>query len=280
MVPSEPLINVAQPTPASLEQWLLTPPGQYVMGWERAHIDRAVNDVFGFHAVQLGLPGIDLLSESRMLYRWHVSPLAAGADVELPGRRHRIAADFHELPFAAQSVDLVVVPHLLEVAQDPHQVLREIDRILIPEGRVLVAGLNPFSLWGLRQSVGRGRQPVWPLGARPLGVPRLRDLLMLLSFEVERGRFGCYRWPSVHAHRLERGAFMEKAGDRWWPMCGAAYLLGAVKRTRKMTLIGPRWKQAGLSALAPPAPAQPSRAASNSNQKIHDPKPSNSHHLR
>jgi hypothetical protein len=159
--------------------------------------------------------------------------------------------------------------------------LREIDRVLIPEGRVLVAGLNPFSLWGLRQSVRRRAQPVWPVGARPLGVPRLRDLFTLLSFEVERGRFGCYRWPSVQAQRLERGAFMEKAGDRWWPMCGAAYLLGAVKRTRKMTLIGPRWKQASLSALPSPAPAQPSsRAASKSTQAIHDRHTTDGHHLR
>lgn len=279
MVPSEPLISGFQPTPACLEQWLLTPPGQYVMGWERPHIDRAVNDVFGFHAVQLGLPGFDLLAESRMPHRWRVSPrpIEASAAEAAAGV---VVSDLHELPFATQSVDLVVVPHLLEVSENPHQVLREIDRILIPEGRVLIAGLNPFSLWGLRQGVRRRAQPVWPQGARPLGVPRLRDLLLLLSFEVERGRFGCYRWPSVHAHRLERGGYMEKAGDRWWPMCGAAYLLGAVKRTRKMTLIGPRWKQAGLSAIPAPSSAQPSRAASNSAIQVHDSTTSDGHHLR
>lgn len=244
------------------------------MGWERPHIDRAVNDVFGYHAVQLGLPGLDLLAESRMPCRWRVSPqplpnpLPTGGN---PAHCGVVVADFNELPFASQSIDLVVVPHLLEIAENPHQVLREIDRVLIPEGRVLVAGLNPFSLWGLRQGLRRHAQPVWPAGAKPLAVPRLRDLFTLLSFEVERGRFGCYRWPAVQTHRLERGAFMEKAGDRWWPMCGAAYLLGAVKRTRKMTLIGPRWKQAGLSALPSPAPAQPSsQAASNSTQKTHD----------
>lgn len=251
------------------------------MGWERPHIDREVNDVFGFHAVQLGLPGVDLLTESRMPHRWRVSPLPPGpqqANCACPGGL--LTADFHELPFATQSIDLVVMPHTLEMAADPHQVLREIDRILIPEGRLLVAGLNPFSLWGLRQSVRRNGRAVWPVDARPIGVPRLRDLLTLLSFEVERGRFGCYRWPSVHAHRLERGAFMEKAGDRWWPMCGAAYLLGAVKRTRKMTLIGPRWKQAGLSALSSPSTAQPSRAASGSNRQLHDPTTSDRHHLR
>jgi SAM-dependent methyltransferase len=278
MVPSEPLVNEVQPWSNSLEHWLLTPPGQYVMGWERPHVDRAVNDVFGFHAVQLGLPGIDLLAESRMPNRWRVVPQALPDEsMAVSGT---ITADFHELPFASQSVDLVVAPHVLEVASDPHQVLREIDRILIPEGRLLVTGLNPFSLWGLRQGMRRRAPPVWPSGAQPWGVPRLRDLLLLLSFEVERGRFGCYRWPSVHAHRLQSGAFMEKAGDRWWPMCGAAYLLGAVKRTRKMTLIGPRWRQTGLTAIPAPSTAQPSRAASQSAIQVHDPAQPNRDHLR
>lgn len=262
MVPSEPLNSrVASPT-ASFGQWLLTAPGQYVMSWERPHLDRAVHDVFGYHALQLGLPGINLLNDSRMPNRWLLSEQCGPAGQSAG----HIVADFLELPFASQSVDLVLMPHILEMSPDPHQLLREVDRVLIPDGRLLIAGLNPLSLWGLRHLASRQRSPIWPTGVRPMGVPRLRDLLTLLSFEIESGRFGCYRWPSLLDHRLQRGAYMEKAGDRWWPMCGSAYILGAVKRTRKMTLIGPRWKQAGLSAL-PSAPSTQSSSASSHNVK-------------
>jgi hypothetical protein len=37
---------------------------------------------------------------------------------------------------------------------------------------------------------------------------------------------------------LARWAFLEKAGDRWWPVLGSVYLVTAVKRVRGMRLIG------------------------------------------
>jgi hypothetical protein len=72
---------------------------------------------------------------------------------------------------------------------------------------------------------------------------RLRDWLRLLSFEVEDGRFGCYRLPVASMKWLARCAWMERVGDRWWPVFGAVYLLTAVKRVRGMRLIGTVWKQ-------------------------------------
>jgi SAM-dependent methyltransferase len=59
--------------------------------------------------------------------------------------------DFDALPFPNQSLDLVLLPHTLELARDPHDTLREVERVLVPEGRVVIVGFNPASLWGLRQ---------------------------------------------------------------------------------------------------------------------------------
>jgi hypothetical protein len=39
-----------------LRQWFETPPGRYLLEWERARFDEAVADIFGYHALQLGLP--------------------------------------------------------------------------------------------------------------------------------------------------------------------------------------------------------------------------------
>jgi SAM-dependent methyltransferase len=260
-----------------LSEWLKTPAGRYLLEWEQAHLDVALADVFGFHALQLGLPELDALRMNRMPHRWvateavdDASPAvdnsadADQADIEAPPPRAAVAlhCDFDALPFDANSLDLVVLPHALELARDPHLALREVDRVLRPEGRVVIVGFNPGSLWGVRQRWGRLRHRLKPRNARPLFLPsagefmryrRLRDWLRLLSFEVEAGRFGCYRPPVVSAKWLQRFEWMERFGDRWWPVFGAVYFVVAVKRVRGMRLIGLA-RQPRAATNAAPAP--------------------------
>ncbi len=154
---------------------------------------------------------------------------------------------FEALPFPDASIDLVVLPHALELARDPHQTLREVERVLVPEGRVVIAGFNPASLWGLRQRAGhlqrglgfgRDQSLYLPRSGEFIGYWRLRDWLRLLSFEVEAGRFGCWRPPVRSEQWLQRFAWMDRVGDRWWPVLGAVYFLVAVKRVRGMRLVG------------------------------------------
>lgn len=91
-----------------------------------------------------------------------------------------------------------------------------------------------------------------------ISVPRLRDWFKLLSFELDRGRFGCYAPPSRSEQWLATSALMEKAGDRWWPICGAVYFLAAVKRVQGMRMIGPAWKRSSPAAVGRPVIAPPS----------------------
>jgi SAM-dependent methyltransferase len=228
-----------------LSEFLCSPPGRYVLEWEHAQLNAAVADIFGYHAMQLGLPEIDALRENRMPLRFCAADRQLTVDAGGDGKR-RVAVinRYEELPFATHSIDLVVMPHILEFASDPHQVLREVERVLVPEGHVVITGFNPASLWGLRQYSSRlGLSPYLPREGRFIALPRVKDWLKLLSFDFARGRFGCYA-PSAHTSAwLHRWRFMEKAGDRWWPMLGAVYLLTAVKRVRGMRLIGAVWKQ-------------------------------------
>ena len=227
-----------------LSEFLRSPAGQYVLDWEQVQLDAAVADIFGYHALQLGLPDIDALRENRMPLRFCAANRAP--DVPPPSGHPIVAVinRYEELPFATHSIDLVVMPHILEFTEDPHQVLREVERVLVPEGHVVISGFNPVSLWGARQYLTRlGASPYLPREGRFLALPRVKDWLKLLSFDVERGRFGCYA-PSVRQERwLARWQFMEKAGDRWWPFLGAIYVLTAVKRVRGMRLIGAVWKR-------------------------------------
>ena len=215
-----------------IDSWLDSPPGRYVMAWEQRKIDAVVADLFGYNALQLGLPRYSLLAQNRIPLR-QIAGESGPVDV---------LCDLRELPFSANSVDLVVLPHVLEFHDDPHQILREVERVLIPDGQLVLTGFNPISLWGLR------RQLPAPTGETPIhgnyiSVLRLKDWLQLLSFEVERGNFGCYAPPFRHERWLKRWHFMEAAGDRWWSFAGGVYLLRAVKRVRGMRLLLPPWGQ-------------------------------------
>ena len=112
-----------------------------MLDWELAQFDSAVDDVFGFRAVQVGLPEVDFLRQNRIPYRFRLA-LEPGA---------ALAADPLQLPLATQSVDLVVLPHVLEVHHNPHDVLREVERVLMPEGQLVISGFNTASLWRVRQ---------------------------------------------------------------------------------------------------------------------------------
>lgn len=245
-----PLATRAQSRHDALRRWLATPPGRYLLAWEQQCMDQAVPDLFGFHALQLGLPELDALRMNRMPHRWCASdepPSDAPVNLGLHPRAAVIGlhCEPDALPFANACLDLVVLPHTLELAADPHRTLREVERVLMPEGRVVILGFNPLSLWGMRQRVGLWRRrlgsrgPLFlPQSGETIGYWRLRDWLRLLSFEVEAGRFGCFAPPLRRYRWLQRFAWMEDRGDRWWPVFGAVYLLVAVKRVRGMRLVG------------------------------------------
>ena len=225
--------------------WLETPQGRYVLDWEQKKHDQLLSDIFGFNAVQVGFPRLDYLRANRMPLRFRCDD--RGGDVA-------VRADLHHLPFASTSLDLVVLPHILEFDANPHQILREVERVLVPEGSVVVTGFNPFSLWGAKSRLSR-RGGLPPFGGRYISVPRLKDWFALLGFETRTGAFGCYA-PAVDQEKwLRRLSFLELAGDRWWPIAGAVYVIQGIKRVHGMRLIMPAWQDraARAKALAPVA---------------------------
>ena len=236
-----------------LHEWLDTAPGRYLLGWEQTRMDEAVADLFGYHALQLGMPALDALRANRMPHRW----LAAGPDEPVAGTRAAFATAFEALPFAEASLDLVVLPHALELSHEPHATLREVQRVLVPEGHVVITGFNPASLWGLSQRRGKTYRRAGfgslflPETGEFIGYWRLRDWLRLLGFEVESGNFGCWRPAFQSEAWLGRTQWMDRVGERWWPIFGAAYCLVATKRVHGMRLMGPGWKSTPKMAPAP-----------------------------
>ena len=224
-----------------LSQWFSTPLGRYVAAAEQAYFDREVADVFGFNAFQVGLPEHDFLRSNRIPFR---SVTAAQGKVSF-------ASDARALPIQTGVADLIVLPHALEFSENPHQVLREVQRVLMPEGHVILSGFNPWSLWGLRRYLTRPSS--YPWRGQFVALARIRDWLALLGFEVAGGRMCCYVPPLSREKWRSRFDFMEMAGDRWWPFAGGIYFLHGIKRVSGMRLITPRWKPAsarnGLAVL-------------------------------
>lgn len=257
---NEAIINL----PPDLASWLQTAPGQTLMRWEQEQLDAAVADVFGYHALQLGTPHIAGLQANRMPHHFL-------ADHTSHQKVH-LLADFEALPFAESSLDLVVMPHSLELSRDPHASLREAARVLVPEGRLVICGFNPASLWGWKQQrehfykrMGFGKLYL-PEAGEFLGYWRLRDWLRLLSFEVESSNFGVWQ-PAVRSEAwLARMSWMNTLGKKYWPILGAAYCVVAVKRVRGMRMLTPAWKK-NPKLAASPAQALPRAASPHANSE-------------
>src|SRR6266850_1962899 len=144
-----------------LSDFLRQPAGQYVLAWEQRQLDAVVADIFGYHAMQLGLPELNALRENRMPLRFCASDRLLDAEQSKGHSQVAVVTHFEELPFASQSI-----------------------------GQVVITGFNPASLWGARQSLCRiGASPYLPRAGQFIGLPRIKDWLKLLSFEVNRGRF-------------------------------------------------------------------------------------------
>jgi SAM-dependent methyltransferase len=239
MIPST--AENANISPNEWEAWLATAPGKYVLDWETTQFGKSVEDAFGFEALQIGLPQLSCLAENRITHRWQMllpsqSYLAESSTSNIPVI---CQGSIYDLPFANEALDLIALPHVLEFVESPHEALREVHRVLRPEGRIIISGFNPYSLWGLRQYSGNLiNQPFLPNEGQFISHRRIKDWLHLLNYSIDRGRFGCYGIPISKSSRLKGMTFLDKVGDRWWPFLGSVFILSAVKRIPGTKMVG------------------------------------------
>lgn len=221
--------------PSRAARWFGGGFGRLVAVREQRECDRESRAAFGFYALQLGAAGRDLLRRCPAQSRACVRP--EGGDIR---------ARWDELPFESESIDFVIAAHALDAAADPRDALREIVRVLRPEGRLLIIGFNPLGVLAFR-----ARRAGIPWAGKWLSVARVKDWLALLEMTVSGGSFSVFR-PHLRDFRKsgKRWAWMEKAGARWWPMAGGVYFISAVKRRPGMRVIRPRFAARPLSVAA------------------------------
>lgn len=224
--------------------------GRALIGAEASLLTTAFDDVFGLELLQLGAwgHGRELLSGSRIRRQSLLAECAADR------AGNDIRANLAHLPIANDSVDAVLLPHTLEIAPDPHAVLREADRVLVGEGQLLVLGFRPLSLWGLRAAAVRAGFP--PGLRRMLSEGRVRDWLVLLGYEVDVQRHYLYRLPTQPRGPVDEAIPGILRRGWFYPWPAGAYLIKARKRLYTLTPIRPRvreWLKLPGSRLAEPS---------------------------
>jgi SAM-dependent methyltransferase len=226
--------------------WYQSELGQALLTAEKASLDVLLDSMFGYNLVQLGCLGNDSLSsQSRTLSQFIFESVL---NIQQVTNFTTGLTSFELLAVQNDSTDVVLLPHTLEFEPNPHQILREVERILVAEGKVIILGFNPFSLWGLWHKYAEIKQLVsgiqvpLPSCGHLISQKRLNDWLQLLGFDIEIVNESFYRPPVQSARLLDKLAFMEKAGHRIWPMMAGTFQIVATKRVSTLTPIRPKWK--------------------------------------
>lgn len=231
----------------TLDDWLTGPLGGMLLGEERAIVADSLECAFGLHCLQVG----DWGGPDAFLGRARTRRASLVADGMRPGAA--LVADAAALPLQSDSVDVMLLPHTLEFALDPHEVLREAARVLTGEGELVVFGFDPLGTWSLRSAFTRGGCP--PGIVRTISATRLADWLKLVGFEVGPAARYLYAPPLASLATARARGFLERAGRRAWPRFSGAYLLHARKRVHSMTPVRlrKRMRTAVIGGLAEPA---------------------------
>ena len=242
-----------------VEDWFGTRLGQALLLEEEACLQNRSMSLFGYHVVQVGRPDsrFDPLKQCPARNRVVLNGTSSQPGID-------VRADPRFLPLANDSIDGVILPHTLDFSPDPHQVVREVERVLIPEGKVLLSGFNPWSQWGMGR-LFRRRSGVMPWCSHFFTPKRVQDWFSLLGFDLEEVVYLHYRPPVHNQMVMQKLAFMERLGEKVWPMLGGVYVMQAVKRTTTLTPIRMnRWR---MKQRVLPTAAEPTTRSS----RIHDP---------
>ncbi len=222
-----------------LFDWFDSRVGVQLVKTEQTVLDEILPDLFGYYLVALAHPlQTNKFAASRVSRRMVMNICAQ--DYLPPLNPSGFQGEVHRLPLQTDSVDVLVLPHILEYSHHPHEVLRETERVLIAEGHVVILGFNPFSLWMLwKLALGWRKMAPWCGTFR--SVNRIRDWLSLLGFDVVSSRYYFFRPPLQHNSVLRKLSLMEKLGQRLWPILGGGYALVAKKRVVTLTPLRQRW---------------------------------------
>ena len=218
---------------ANIEDWYLGDSGQYLLGEIEARLDPILATTFGYYALQLGCPGLagQLQKACRVKHCFTLGESGPAAQIQ---------ASPSMLPIASDSVDLVILMHHLSNNSEPHAILREVFRILIPEGKLVIIDFNPVSLWGLRHGLQSWLEKI-PFKGHFYTAKRIDDWMRLLGFDQHRLFRVGYQPPILKPRLVRHLGWLEKGMRNWMPLFGTLNLMVYSKSISPMTPVRHRW---------------------------------------
>ncbi|MCK5726313.1 MAG: methyltransferase domain-containing protein [Thiotrichaceae bacterium] len=212
----------------SCSRWYETVEGQYILEQINPKIKDYLSHTFGYYAYETG-PLVDhqhFLDESLIGTRFSIGHNMQDTNVH---------AKPEALPLAANSIDLVIASHIFECSMQPHQALREIDRVLVADGECVFIGFNPLSLLfshrSLRSAVNTSPH------SKLYGVRQIQDWLTLLNWKVNKISYLGFRPAFLKGKLYHRSEIMENWGQLYWPILGKLYIIHAKKESYSQTPI-------------------------------------------
>ncbi len=240
----------------ALASWYTSDTGQRIWQREKQLLDHHLPQLFGYHLMSLGVcPTLDLAAASPIHHRFAICPTARTPQVTA-------CAELHALPIESEAVDVAVLHHSLDYSEDPHQLLRETARVLIPYGHVLIFGFQRWSALGMQQWL-TSRLRNDPVASHAfMGVLRLHDWLKLLDFEIIKSRHTVFVPPQLGETANRSLQWFERLCWGAQPPWGSIYFVLARKTVAGVRPIHSPWEKLALrnplAALAP-RPLAPSR---------------------
>jgi SAM-dependent methyltransferase len=219
----------------AVREWFRTPLGNRLMAGQQAVLDQLLPGFFGHHLLEMSIQSETLVESSPIQHKIKLGISSVDRD--------SLIASGINLPFENDSMDLVLLHHMLDLFDEPQQLLREVSRVALPMGHLVIIGFNPYSSWGVWHQFARFRKsPPW--NSSFFSPVRMMDWLKLLNFEIDRVHYSNYGLPVNNKAFINdvpdfsRGLFR----DINLPF-GAVYVIVARKHVGALTPIRPIWKQ-------------------------------------
>ncbi len=233
--------------------WLDTPAGRRLLAGELRVVRSALAALFGDQLLQIGDWAGHAYVRSARTRRAAVAASRPGPGVDLVTQGDRLG-------IASDSIDAVLIAHALETNSDPHGLLREVDRVLRPDGQLVVLCFNPHGVWGMRHVLARQGFP--PGVGHLISEHRLRDWLRLLNYRIDASRHYHFHLPVMvaggparsdgettanatasHKRKLASGSRIAGLAERvlHWSPFAACYVVSASKEMLPLTPMRSRW---------------------------------------
>jgi SAM-dependent methyltransferase len=207
------------------------------MAEEKRLLSSILMEYFGKHTLLIGVPHQhDLLASSLMPHQVMMGPI-----IFRHSSIHSVETDYYSLPVFPGSIDLVILPHILEFTDNPHQLLTEACRAVKPEGHIIVIGFNPLSLWGIKKYLKKNKEMPW--SGHFIRPSKIIKWLKLVDFELVKQRNLLFRPPFFQKEIYQKLRFLEWIGSKFYPPLGGAYILMAKAKVIPLTPIKLRWQQ-------------------------------------